>query len=534
MVLIVTIDPGEHRKKNNKSLMKKNYTLTKSQLLFVTLLRMAIGWHFLYEGIVKVLQSGWSSASYLLHARWLLSEFFHWIANHPPAIKVVDFLNMWALIVFGLCLMLGLLTRVSAFGGMGLLLLYYIANPSLPGPEFHSASSEGSYLIINKNLVELLALSVFALFPFGSTLGLDPLLKDFYRTRRRRNAPEAPGKKHEDDAENESRRKMLYALAGLPSLAAFAFFMKKKTDTGIHLVTGPTTIAKPGIHYNLIDSTPDLMGRLGPHRLSRLILGSDHFGGWAHARDLAGMNRLYRQYHTDRKIIDTLYTARMSGINALCLASPLLRYIEAYNRLYDKRFLLMASAAINTDDWQTDIDRCLDHGAELVCIDPYVADRLVYHEKVFVLAKALDYIHSKAIPAGVGCFSIRVVEKMQAQRIDCDFFVKSFHPDDYWSAHPVENRKEFEIALKAKSGDHAFYHDNMFDLFPERTRAIMSRVNVPWIAFKTSAAGAVPVHRGFEFAFRNGAEFVMADLFDFEVEESVNKAVEILKSQNIV
>ena len=49
MVLIVTIDPGEHRKKNNKSLMKKNYTLTKSQLLFDTWLRMAIGWHFLYE-----------------------------------------------------------------------------------------------------------------------------------------------------------------------------------------------------------------------------------------------------------------------------------------------------------------------------------------------------------------------------------------------------------------------------------------------------------------------------------------------------
>ena len=49
----------------------------------LVLLRMAIGWHFLYEGLVKVLTPGWTSAPFLAESRWLLSGAFHWIASHP-------------------------------------------------------------------------------------------------------------------------------------------------------------------------------------------------------------------------------------------------------------------------------------------------------------------------------------------------------------------------------------------------------------------------------------------------------------------
>ena len=36
------------------------------------LLRIAVGWHFLYEGVVKLFDPGWSSAGYLAESRWFL------------------------------------------------------------------------------------------------------------------------------------------------------------------------------------------------------------------------------------------------------------------------------------------------------------------------------------------------------------------------------------------------------------------------------------------------------------------------------
>ena len=56
----------------------------------------------------------------------------------------------------------------------------------------------------------------------------------------------------------------------------------------------------------------------------------------------------------------------------------------------------------------------------------------------------------------------------------------------------------------------------------------MEQVPVPWIAFKVLAAGAVPPREGFRFAFENGADFVCAGIFDFQVREDAALAAEIL------
>ena len=58
-----------------------------------------IGWHFLYEGLVKVLSPGWTSAPFLAESRWLFSGAFHWIAAHPAVLRVVDLLNVWGLVL---------------------------------------------------------------------------------------------------------------------------------------------------------------------------------------------------------------------------------------------------------------------------------------------------------------------------------------------------------------------------------------------------------------------------------------------------
>jgi thiosulfate dehydrogenase [quinone] large subunit len=79
------------------------------------------------------------------------------------------------LILIGLGLFFGCFTRASSIAGMVLLFLYYVANPPFIGLNF-GVPTEGNYLVVDKNMVELLALAVVAIFPASSFLGLDRLM----------------------------------------------------------------------------------------------------------------------------------------------------------------------------------------------------------------------------------------------------------------------------------------------------------------------------------------------------------------------
>jgi len=154
---------------------------SNAQLTVLILLRLAIGWHFLYEGIAKLFTPDWSSASYLDSSRWILKDVFNWIASNPSVLKAVDFLNTWGLILIGLGLLFGVFSRVASISGMLLLLLYYIAHPPFIGLDF-GMPTEGHYLIVDKVLIELLALAVltiFPTFPTSSMAGLKQLIMMF-------------------------------------------------------------------------------------------------------------------------------------------------------------------------------------------------------------------------------------------------------------------------------------------------------------------------------------------------------------------
>ncbi len=64
---------------------------------------------------------------------------------------------------------------------------------------------------------------------------------------------------------------------------------------------------------------------------------------------------------------------------------------------------------------------------------------------------------------------------------------------------------------------------------PEETAAFMETVEKPWVAFKVMAAGAITPRMAFPYAFRNGADFVIAGMFDFQVETDVKIAIEALQ-----
>jgi thiosulfate dehydrogenase [quinone] large subunit len=154
--------------------MRSDYS--RLQVTALVALRFAIGWHFFYEGMSKAANAYWTSAGYLDQSQGFLSEWFLDMASNPGTLALVDFLNVWGLILVGLGLMLGGLTRTATFFGIVMLALYYLATPPWPG-FVYSIPAEGAYLIINKTLIELCALLVTLFFPTGHIVGLDRLLR---------------------------------------------------------------------------------------------------------------------------------------------------------------------------------------------------------------------------------------------------------------------------------------------------------------------------------------------------------------------
>lgn len=150
-----------------------NYTTT--QLTALVILRILIGWHFLYEGIVKLLNPYWSSAGYLLETKGIFSGLATDIVANPTALRIVDFFNMWGLILIGLGLIAGCLTRIASISGIVLLFFYYVSHPPLIGYTYETPV-EGSYIIVNKNLIEMCTLFVLTIFPTGTIIGLDRLI----------------------------------------------------------------------------------------------------------------------------------------------------------------------------------------------------------------------------------------------------------------------------------------------------------------------------------------------------------------------
>jgi thiosulfate dehydrogenase [quinone] large subunit len=139
-------------------------------------LRFIIGWHFLYEGLHKLIYPEWSAQGFLDNAQWIFSGVAEWMVSNPGVLNTVDFLNTWGLILIGLGLILGMFTRIASLAGCALLLLYYLFNPPFIGMDL-TGPMEGNYLMVNKTLIEAVALLYIALTPLSRYLGLDMLRK---------------------------------------------------------------------------------------------------------------------------------------------------------------------------------------------------------------------------------------------------------------------------------------------------------------------------------------------------------------------
>lgn len=277
-------------------------------------------------------------------------------------------------------------------------------------------------------------------------------------------------------------------------------------------------------------------GKIGELEITRLIVGGNLTSGTAHSRDLIYVSSILKHYFTDEKIFETWRLCEENGINTavLRLDDHVIRLITKYWHEIGGNIQWIAQVKIKEDDLTSQIMRAIDNGAMAVFVHGGVGDHFVANGRFDLLGKALDFIKLNGVPAGIAGHSLAVPMACEREGLNPDFYMKTLNSGNYWTAGPRvphdENWKPTPNQL-VEPEHKPNEHDNIWSCTPQQTIEFMKTVKKPWIAYKVLGAGAIHPKGGFEYAFKNGADFLCVGMFDFQVNEDVVIANNILSDQ---
>jgi hypothetical protein len=268
-------------------------------------------------------------------------------------------------------------------------------------------------------------------------------------------------------------------------------------------------------------------GKIGKLTVTRLIVGGNLTSGNAHSRDLVYVSSLLRQYFTDEKVFETWRLCEECGINTAVLRLDD-HVIGLLTRYWNERggklqwIVQIKPATRDLETFKTDIRRAVDNGAVGAYVQGNVSDTLVKDGQVDLLARVLQCIKDTGIVAGIGAHALEVPVACEKAGLKPDFYLKTLHSPNYWSFNPRgEQWEPFHVGGKKDT-------ENVWCTQPQETIEFMRNVTIPWIAFKVLAAGAIPPQAAFQYAYENGADFICAGMFDFQVREDTIIARRIL------
>jgi len=253
-------------------------------------------------------------------------------------------------------------------------------------------------------------------------------------------------------------------------------------------------------------------GKIGGQEFSRLMMGGNLIGGYSHSRELNYVSTLMRRYNTDAKIRETLELGEAHGITAINTW-----VMQENSSLFDHwknggKMKWFSQIRLDADGGFSQIQKAVDEGAAGIHITGDGAEALLNEGKFEKVGETVEFIKSKKRVAGVAAHDLRVIVECEKQKLDVDFYQKTLHSHDYFTApRPGET-------------DALGPHDNSWCSDPQAVIDFMATVKKPWIAFKILAAGALQPRAGFPYAFNNGADFILVGMFDWQIEEDVKLA----------
>jgi len=138
---------------------------------FILALRLMMGLAFFQSGLDKVLSGSFSAGGYLMNAPRAngspVAGLFEAMGSSQLFLDFVNVAVPWGELLIGLGLLVGGLTRLAAFWGAFMMLMFYLGNWSV------------SHGYINGDFAYMLVFLAVAAFGAGRILGVDQYLEQY-------------------------------------------------------------------------------------------------------------------------------------------------------------------------------------------------------------------------------------------------------------------------------------------------------------------------------------------------------------------
>jgi hypothetical protein len=257
-------------------------------------------------------------------------------------------------------------------------------------------------------------------------------------------------------------------------------------------------------------------GKIGGQSFSRLMMGGNLIGGWAHARELPYVSTLMRRYNCPSKIRETLEIGESHGITAINTW-----VMDDNSQIFEHwknggKIKWFAQVRLDAAGGYSQVQRAIDEGAVGIHLTGDACEALLNQEKFERVGETVTFIKSQKRIAGVAAHDLRVIVECEKQKLDVDFYQKTLHTHDYFTAPRPEET------------DAVGPHDNSWCKDPQAVVDVFSKINKPFIAFKILAAGGLQPRAAFPHAFNSGADFILVGMFDWQIEENAKLAKRVL------
>ena len=170
------------------------------------------------------------------------------------------------------------------------------------------------------------------------------------------------------------------------------------------------------------DAGPMPTIRLGGLEVSRLILGSNPFFGFAHGNPQATDDQM-RAFYTEERIMAVMDAAADQGITAVW-SPPYDHWIGPWKRYRQGggRLKIWIGQPDNFDQMAGHITACATHGAKAVCIQGECCGRAIREGRFDLVRGWLKHIKSFNLPAGLASHRPDEILKAEQENLPAEFY----------------------------------------------------------------------------------------------------------------
>jgi hypothetical protein len=227
------------------------------------------------------------------------------------------------------------------------------------------------------------------------------------------------------------------------------------------------------------DASPQLLPtiKLGPHTVTRLILGGNPVYGYSHFNKLLSQHQI--DWHTPQRVAELLKSTEEAGINTWqnSYAERTLQDLDRYREAGGKMHWL----CLGKPDWDEHPDRIDDAARRKpIGIAPHghLAERLHRQDKLHVLTTLLKRIRDQGVLVGLSAHNPALIELAEEKQWDVDYYMCCL----YYLSRP---RSEYQKLL----GKDLPLGEIYLPSDPPRMFKVVRATRKPCLVLKVLAAG---------------------------------------------